>query len=68
MKQKVSPNLISFVTIRRGDWVMKVSVYKNKFVMVIAQNYYDKDSIIIRNFIDQNEAANFIEFLARDDI
>jgi hypothetical protein len=68
MKQKVSPNLISFVTIRRGDWVMKISIFKSKFVMVIAQNYYDKDSIIIRNFIDQNDAANFIEFLARDDI
>jgi hypothetical protein len=68
MKSKLLPNLISFVTIRRGDWVMKISVYKGKFVMVIAQNYYDKDSIIIRNFIDQNEAANFIEFLARDDI
>lgn len=67
MKAKVSPNLISFVTIRRGNWVMKISVYKTKWVMLIAQHYYDKEKFVIKQFLDHNEAASFIDFLAESD-
>ena len=64
MKAKLSPNLISFVTIRRGDWIMKISVYKVKDVLLVAQNYYETEQIIIKHFKNHDEAANFIDNLA----
>jgi hypothetical protein len=67
MKAKLSPNLISFVTVRRGEWILKVSVYKNKQIMVIAQNCYELENLIIRYFNDQNSAADFIELLVIED-
>jgi len=65
MKSKISPNLISFVTIRRGDWIMKISVYKSKQVLIVAQHYYDIDLFEIRHFSGSEEAADYIEFLAK---
>jgi carbonic anhydrase len=66
MKAKLSPNLISFVAIRRGDWIMKISVYKNREVLVIAQHYFELDNFHIKHFHEHNEAADYIEFLAKD--
>lgn len=67
MKAKLSPNLISFVTIRRGNWIMKISVYKQVWVLLVAQHYYDKEKFIIKEFSHHDEAASFIEFLAESD-
>jgi hypothetical protein len=66
MKAKLSPNLISFVLVRRGEWHLKVSVYKNKYIMVVAQHIFDNDKTIIRFFLDQNIAADFIENLVEE--
>ena len=66
MKSKMSPNLISFVTIRRGNWIMKISVYRTKEVLVVAQHYFDNDMFEVRHFSNQNEAADYIEFLVRE--
>jgi len=67
MKAKLSPNLISFVTVRRGEWILKVSVYKNKQIMVIAQHCYELEKLIIHYFSDSNSAADFIELLVIED-
>jgi len=67
MKAKLSLNLISFVTVRRGEWIIKVSVYKNKQIMVIAQKCYAMEEVIIRYFLNQNSAADFIEQLVIED-
>jgi hypothetical protein len=67
MKAKLSPNMISFVTVRRGDWVLKISVYKNKQIMVVAQHCYEYERTIVRFFTDQNYAADFIEQLVIED-
>jgi len=63
MKAKLSPNLISFVTVRRGDWIMKISVYKTKHVLLVAQNYYATEQIIVKHFKHHDDAANFIDNL-----
>lgn len=63
MKAKLSPNLMSFITVRRGDWIMKISVYKTKHVLLVAQNYYATEQIIIKHFKNHDEAANFIDNL-----
>jgi hypothetical protein len=66
MKAKLSPNLISFFLVRRGNWMLKVSVYKNKQIMVIMQHVYEVDKIIIEFFHDQNQAADFIEYMIEE--
>jgi len=66
MKAKLTPNLISIFLVRRGNWMLKVSVYKNKQILVFMQHVYDMDKIIMQYFHDQNEAANFIEQLIEE--
>lgn len=62
-KVRVSKDLISFIPIRRGDWVMKISLYKDKYVLVYAFNIAT-GHMTLRQFADHNEAAAFIDFLA----
>jgi hypothetical protein len=66
MKAKLYPNLISFFLVRRGNWMLKVSVYKNCQILVIMQNVYDMDNVIIRYFCDQEVAADFIEHIIEE--
>lgn len=66
MKAKLSPNLISFFLVRRGNWTLKVSVYKNKQILVFMQHVYDIDKIIMQIFQSQDEAANFIELMIEE--
>jgi hypothetical protein len=66
MKAKLSPNMISFVAVRRGEWVLKISVFRNRQILVVAQNCYDFRTIV-QYFIDQNHAADFIEQLVIED-
>jgi hypothetical protein len=63
MRAKLSPNMISFVTVRRGEWILKISVFKNRQIMVVAQHCYELERLIIKFFTDQNTAADFIEQL-----
>lgn len=63
MKARITTNLISFITVRRGEWILKVSVYKNNQIMVIAHHRLDLDKVVIQFFTDQNLAADFIETL-----
>jgi hypothetical protein len=67
MKAKLSPNMVSFITVRRADWILKISVYKNKQIMVIAQHCYDFEKTVVTFFTDQNDAADFIEKLIIED-
>jgi hypothetical protein len=63
MKAKLSPNLISFFLVRRGNWMLKVSVYKANQVLVFMQHVYDMDKIVMQVFHNQNDAADFIEHM-----
>jgi hypothetical protein len=67
IKARVSPNLLSFVTIRRGNWVMKISVFKSQYVLVMGQNYYETDQFFIKQFTHHVEAADFIDMIAQKD-
>jgi len=68
MKAKISPNLISFFLVRRGSWLLKVSVFKHKQIMVLAQNVYEQDRTIVQVFPNETLAADFIEFLVSEDV
>ncbi len=64
-KNKISPNLLSYHAVRRGEWILKVSVFKNKYVMVAAYNPYDM-TFVIEQFNGPEKAANFIENLIEE--
>jgi presenilin-like A22 family membrane protease len=66
MKAKITRNMISFVTVRRGEWIMKISVYKTKHVLVIAQHAYDREIVLVRYFVSESDAADFIEQIASE--
>ena len=66
MKAKVTKDMISFVPVMRGEWTFKISVWKTKQVMVIAQNNYDLNKIYVECFSTQDAAANFIERLSEE--
>jgi hypothetical protein len=66
MKARLSPHLISFFLVRRGNWYLKVSVYKNRQILVLLQHAYDMDNIVIQYFHDQNKAAEFIEHIIEE--
>lgn len=42
---------------------MKISVWKHKFVLVVAQNVYDMEQVIVRYFDNHEMAADFIDKL-----
>ena len=67
MNAKISHNLISFVCIRRGDWHMKISVYKKKDVLVVAQHIFDTEKFIMKHFANHDEAADFINMIVEKD-
>lgn len=46
---------------------MKISVYKNKNVLLVAQNYYATEQIMIKHFNHPDNAANFIDNLANEE-
>jgi hypothetical protein len=66
MKAKLHPNLISFVMVRRGDWILKISVFKSKYVLIVAQNYYATEQMIIKHFSNHDLAATFIDDLVKE--
>jgi hypothetical protein len=67
IKASLTPNLLSFITVRRGNWVVKVSVYKTSYILVVGQNIFDRDSFFVKQFTNHNDAADYIELIAKKD-
>jgi hypothetical protein len=66
IRAKITKHMVSFIPVRRGDWIFKISVWKNKQVMVIAQNCIDLYRIHIECFSNQDDAADYIERLSEE--
>lgn len=47
---------------------MKISAFKSKWVMIVAQHYYDREKFFIQQFSNHDEAANFIDELVKKEI
>jgi hypothetical protein len=65
-KSSIFPNMVTYVPIRRKDWVLKISIYKDQSVLIIGYNVYTF-ATCIRQFDDQNLAASFIDFLVEQE-
>lgn len=46
--------------------MLKVSVYKNKQILVFMQHCYDMDRIVMEIFQSQDHAADFIEYMIEE--
>jgi hypothetical protein len=68
MRAQITKDMISFIPVRRGEWIFKISVWKTKQVMVIAQNSIDLYKIYVECFSNQDQAADFIERLASEEL
>lgn len=66
MKTKIAKNLVSFPTIRRGNWQLKASIYKDSQVLLVANNMVT-DGFIIKVFDNDDEASKFINFIVDKD-
>ena len=65
-KARHFPNMTTFTTVRRGSWRFKVSVYSNKFVLIVAQHVYNHD-VHVRYFDTFNTASDFIDHLVEQE-
>ena len=65
-KSKIYGKLISFVTVRRANWLFKASVYHDKYVMIVAINVQTAE-FHTKYFSDQNEAVNWLEYIVVKD-
>jgi hypothetical protein len=68
MKKKASvfPNMVTYVPIRRRDWVLKISIFKNNSILVIGYNVFTFSSIV-RQFDNADLAASFIDFMVEQE-
>jgi hypothetical protein len=62
MKDKLIKDLITYPFIRRGNYQMKISVFKNMSVVIVANHVMDLDKFFVKHFGNLEEAAEFIEF------
>ncbi len=68
MKTQSIKNLVSFPTVRRGNWQLKASIYKSSQVLIVANNIVT-EAFVIRIFDNDDEATKFINFLIdKDDV
>lgn len=52
---------------RRASWLLKVSVFSDKYVMIVAQHVFDVDKIVIRQFANFVEASDWVEWLVEQE-
>lgn len=55
-------DLVSYPFMRRGNYQLKISVFKHMSVVIVANHVLDIDKFFVKHFDNLNDAADFIEF------
>jgi hypothetical protein len=66
MKTKISKNLVSFPMVRRGNWHVKVSIYKDEQLLLIA-NHLLLECCVVKVFDNNDDAIEFINLIVEKD-
>ena len=66
MHARISKNLVSFPIVRRGNWHVKVSIFKDEQLLLIA-NHLLLDCCVVKTFQNNDEAIDFINFIVEKD-
>lgn len=59
---RVSKNLVTLPAVRRGDYLIKVSVFNGQ-ILLVATHAIELDKIHVRSFWDSAEAYKFIDMI-----
>ena len=62
MREQLIKDLVSYPFIRRGNYQLKISVFKNMSVVIVANHMMDVDKFFVKHFDNLEQAADFIEF------
>ena len=54
--------MVTYVPIRRKDWVLKISIYKDKSILVVGYHTYNFTTVV-KQFQNADLAAAFLDFL-----
>ncbi len=52
--------LNSFSMIERGDWLLKMSILDDYFILLVIKSKYT-DQVLVRHFLDDTDASAYIE-------
>ena len=63
---KVYDKLVTLVTVRRGDWFIKVSVYNGQILLVATR--IDLEEVKVKAFWKPTEVYDYIEQLVKEEI
>ena len=58
--------MVTYVPIRRRDWVLKISIYKDKSILVVGYNVFSFASVV-KQFDNADIAASFLDFLVEQE-
>lgn len=62
---KVFDKLVTMNTVRRGNWLIKVSILNGQ-ILLVASHLLDLEKIEVKTFWKSHEVHNFIEHLLKD--
>ena len=60
-------DLTSYPFLRRGNYQLKISVYKNHYVLVIGHHMLHEEKFFVKHFSSPDEAAIYIEYIIEKD-
>jgi hypothetical protein len=63
--QSSNKKLITLLAVRRGDWIIKVSVMSNQ-ILLIASHLIFLDGVVVRTFYNPVDVFNYIENLVKE--
>lgn len=66
MKQEYE-GLVSYPFLRRGNYQFKVSIYKDKSVVIVANHLMNVDKFFVKSFTNLEHAAIYIEYIIQRD-
>lgn len=66
MKQE-HEGLVSYPFLRRGNYQFKISVYKDKNVVIVANHLRSVDKFFVKSFTNLEHAAIYIEYIIEKD-
>lgn len=69
MEQRINTklNILSYIPVRRNNWILQVSLFKRTQVLVVYKHVYDIDRCGIKHYDNLDKAVEFIENIILED-
>lgn len=60
--------LKSFPAVRRGNYQLKVSIFKNNSVLIVANHLVDETKFFVKHFNNEVDAVIYMEYIIEKDL